>query len=352
MTTESGGYIIGHRWFRHRLGSVRSVMVGGRRRDEEERVTDILRLRVKILVESTFGMRIDSQWIGEAEPQSDFLLPFATRINPAILRTLPQFARNSPLNSQIICKSLLISPSNSLLSDHSIRYLPLLTGEWRHFGQWKVPWGKLRSYFRFWVHRADLTEVGSFCISNSANSEANILMIVDILSGKVMSQVDPDEDIQVLTSLGTSLIAAIFDLQPLQDIKALIEAGAPLWYQDDKEGLSPLHAAAFVENPELVKFLIDQGVVWNAGEHLLQITFMIKIWHLLVDHLQNTAGDVALSLNNEECYILIRDAGLRSGVPTSWNVNPCPISMLPRASFDSSRIPGNIRTSVFLGSVK
>lgn len=102
-------------------------------------------------------------------------------------------------------------------------------------------------------------------------------MIVDILSGKVMSQVDPDEDIQVLTSLGTSLIAAIFDLQPLQDIKALIEAGAPLWYQDDKEGLSPLHAAAFVENPELVKFLIDQGVVWNAGEHLLQITFMIKI---------------------------------------------------------------------------
>lgn len=33
-----------------------------------------------------------------------------------------------------------------------------------------------------------------------------------------------------------------------------------------------------------------------------------------VDNLGNGAGDIALSLNNEPCYALIRDAGLRSGV--------------------------------------
>lgn len=31
-----------------------------------------------------------------------------------------------------------------------------------------------------------------------------------------------------------------------------------------------------------------------------------------MDDLHNSAGDVALSLNNEECYNLIRDAGIRS----------------------------------------
>ena len=90
-----------------------------------------------------------------------------------------------------------------------------------------------------------------------------------------MSHIDPDEDIQVLASLGTSLIDAIFDLQPLQNIKDLVKAGAPLWYQDIHEGLSPLHAAAFVENPELVRFLIDQGALWNSGDSGLQISLLI-----------------------------------------------------------------------------
>lgn len=31
-----------------------------------------------------------------------------------------------------------------------------------------------------------------------------------------------------------------------------------------------------------------------------------------VDHFQNTAGDIALSLNNSACYTLIRDAGIRA----------------------------------------
>jgi len=35
----------------------------------------------------------------------------------------------------------------------------------------------------------------------------------------------------------------------------------------------------------------------------------------LVDNLHNTAADIALSMNNENCYRLIRDAGIRSGEP-------------------------------------
>ena len=34
---------------------------------------------------------------------------------------------------------------------------------------------------------------------------------------------------------------------------------------------------------------------------------------IAVDNLHNTAGDIALSLNNEKCYTIIRDAGIRSG---------------------------------------
>ena len=34
----------------------------------------------------------------------------------------------------------------------------------------------------------------------------------------------------------------------------------------------------------------------------------------VVDNLGYTAADVALSLNNEDCYRAIRDAGLRSGI--------------------------------------
>jgi hypothetical protein len=33
----------------------------------------------------------------------------------------------------------------------------------------------------------------------------------------------------------------------------------------------------------------------------------------LVDNFGNTAGDIALSFNNEACYMAIRDAGIRTG---------------------------------------
>jgi type IV protein arginine methyltransferase len=78
---------------------------------------------------------------------------------------------------------------------------------------------------------------------------------------------DVENELEILTSLGVKLINAILEHEPLGNIKNLIDAGAPLWYQDEAEGMSPLHAAAHADgqNEELVKFLIDEGAVWNAG---------------------------------------------------------------------------------------
>ncbi|KAF8554730.1 hypothetical protein OG21DRAFT_1508615 [Imleria badia] len=106
--------------------------------------------------------------------------------------------------------------------------------------------------------------------------------------------VDDMEEINALTELGTTLIQAILEKEPLDNIRDLIDAGAPLWFQDN-EGTSPLHAAAYAGNEQLVKLLLDEGAVWNA-----------------VDNLGNTAGDIALSMNNDACYTLIRDTGIRA----------------------------------------
>ncbi|KAJ6593956.1 S-adenosyl-L-methionine-dependent methyltransferase [Mycena capillaripes] len=114
-----------------------------------------------------------------------------------------------------------------------------------------------------------------------------------------MSDSEPEEQIELdaLTDLGEQLIYSILAEEPLDTIKQLIESGAPLWYQTDSEGarISSLHAAAYVQNRELVKLLIEGGAVWNA-----------------VDYLRNTAGDIALSFNNDEIYTIIRDAGIRA----------------------------------------
>lgn len=75
---------------------------------------------------------------------------------------------------------------------------------------------------------------------------------------------DDDPEIIALTELGTTLIQAILEKEPVSNVQDLIDAGAPLWYQDD-EGTSALHAAAYVENEQLVKLLIEEGAIWNAG---------------------------------------------------------------------------------------
>lgn len=73
------------------------------------------------------------------------------------------------------------------------------------------------------------------------------------------------EAINQLTDQGLDLVTSILDYAPFQAIVDKIKEGAPVWFQDD-EGVSPLHAAAYVENAELVKYLLEEGAVWNAGE--------------------------------------------------------------------------------------
>jgi len=73
-----------------------------------------------------------------------------------------------------------------------------------------------------------------------------------------------DEDIEVISVLGGYLIFSILHRRPLPKILTLIDANAPLWYQDD-EGTSPLHAAAYIGDDELVRILIERGAIWNAG---------------------------------------------------------------------------------------
>ncbi|KAJ7924869.1 arginine methyl transferase [Mycena leptocephala] len=110
-----------------------------------------------------------------------------------------------------------------------------------------------------------------------------------------MSEPIDEVELDTLTELGEQLISSILADEPLDAVKQIIDSGAPLWYQNDSEGISCLHAAVYVQNQELVKLLIERGAVWNA-----------------VDYLRNTAGDIALSFNNEEIYTLIRDAGIRA----------------------------------------
>ena len=80
------------------------------------------------------------------------------------------------------------------------------------------------------------------------------------------NEFDPmdEEAIDALVELGSDLVTAIMERKPLQEVKDLIDSGAPLWFQDD-EGNTALHAAAYSEDPELVRYLIEKGSVWNAG---------------------------------------------------------------------------------------
>jgi protein arginine N-methyltransferase 2 len=48
------------------------------------------------------------------------------------------------------------------------------------------------------------------------------------------------------------------------EVKELVDNGAPLWYQDE-EGSTPLHAASFRDDEALLEYLLEKGAVWNAG---------------------------------------------------------------------------------------
>lgn len=75
-----------------------------------------------------------------------------------------------------------------------------------------------------------------------------------------------DSEIETLSELGELLIDAIISDEPTAGIIRIIDSDAPLWYQNEAEGMSPLHAAAYRQNSEIAKLLIDRGAVWNAGK--------------------------------------------------------------------------------------
>ena len=77
----------------------------------------------------------------------------------------------------------------------------------------------------------------------------------------------PSEELDVAAHIevGRVLVEKIFERKPLDELRALVEENAPLWYQDELDGNSPLHAAAHIENKELVDLLLEHGAVWNAG---------------------------------------------------------------------------------------
>ncbi|KAG6891481.1 hypothetical protein C0992_006212 [Termitomyces sp. T32_za158] len=120
------------------------------------------------------------------------------------------------------------------------------------------------------------------------------------------------EDVQALSDLGELLITSVIADEPIQAIKTIIESGAPLWYQDAAEGMSALHAAAYMRNAELVKMFIEHGAIWNA-----------------VDNHRQTAGDISLSFNDVASYTTIRDAGIRSELL---------LSLLSKSSLDTTLV--------------
>lgn len=90
----------------------------------------------------------------------------------------------------------------------------------------------------------------------------------------------------------------------LTEIKSLLKEGAPAWYQDEDLGWSCLHYAAERYQPELLTTLLRGGGVWNA-----------------VDKWGRTAGEICLSLGDQEGWEIIRNEGVRSGMSFSSGGN-------------------------------
>lgn len=108
-------------------------------------------------------------------------------------------------------------------------------------------------------------------------------------------------DLDELIPLAQGLIAAA-RVGTLAEISALLEKGAPAWYQDEDLGWSCLHYAAERREPAILQALIKGGAVWNA-----------------VDKWGRTAGEVCLSLGDAEGWEIVRNEGIRSGM------SACPV---------------------------
>ncbi|KAF8444538.1 arginine methyl transferase [Boletus edulis BED1] len=116
----------------------------------------------------------------------------------------------------------------------------------------------------------------------------NLNSPLDPDNAQITQDVEDMEEINAITELGTTLIQAILEKEPLDNIRDLIDARCATLVPGQRRNL-PL------ARRRLVKLLLDEGAVWNA-----------------VDNLGNTAGDIALSMNSDACYTLIRDTGIRT----------------------------------------
>ncbi|EIM20415.1 arginine N-methyltransferase [Wallemia mellicola CBS 633.66] len=81
----------------------------------------------------------------------------------------------------------------------------------------------------------------------------------------------------------------------IENVKQLIDKGAPIYYQDASSGYTCLHFAADIQSTKLVKYLISQGATWNA-----------------LDHTGYTPAEIALSYGNEKIYEEIVGEGVRA----------------------------------------
>lgn len=91
------------------------------------------------------------------------------------------------------------------------------------------------------------------------SAKCDVLPNEDYDSDRIEAEIDE------ITALGRALIDAILEYAPIGDVQKLLDEDAPLWYQDEG-GWSALHAAASVEDVELVKCLLQKGALWNAGK--------------------------------------------------------------------------------------
>ncbi|ELU38290.1 arginine methyl transferase [Rhizoctonia solani AG-1 IA] len=98
------------------------------------------------------------------------------------------------------------------------------------------------------------------------------------------------KDERVLNALGIELLATSAQAN-VPHVVALLKGHAPAWFQDQTTGWGVLHFA----------------VAGDGRGKSRKKEDIVKL-----DELGNSPGDVAISLNDRECYELIRDAGLRS----------------------------------------
>ena len=113
------------------------------------------------------------------------------------------------------------------------------------------------------------------------------------------SQVGGVELPEELIHLGLALLEASRTAD-IETIKAILEKGAPAWYQDQALGWSCLHYGAERRDPELLRVLLSGGAVWNA-----------------VDKWGRTAGEISLSLGDRDGWEVIRNEGVRSGMSSA-----------------------------------